>query len=49
MYLSDINPELNSKINNIKAQYDDVKCQLIKLQEELGSCPLCGSNLKHEH
>lgn len=41
--------EINSQINNIKAQYDDVKCQLIKLQEELGNCPLCGSNLKHEH
>lgn len=41
--------EINGQINHITKQHNDVKCRLIKLKEELGSCPLCGSNLKHEH
>jgi hypothetical protein len=41
--------EINGQINHITKQHNDVKCRLIKLKDELGSCPLCGSNLKHEH
>lgn len=41
--------EINGQINHITEQHNDVKCRLIKLKDELGSCPLCGSNLKHEH